>query len=210
LWSPGLSSGILRDGVSRSRIREMPESPMQTRRSVWQLLLIAAFLVIGYACSGTLSFQVGALNFIFACAFYLIPFLAIRPMLRLPQRPRRWGLILLSPLLLLSSFLLLFKLVGSSERTETLQTFQQGSSTIQLQRYEYGGAVGVHGLNLEQRRVIVPGLYMVRSVDFFESAHEGTLSVEGPYKVRVHAKGSYGNSNLEVDRAYSLKPWIYF
>lgn len=170
---------------------------------------------IGYTCTRTLSFEVGALNFIFVCAFYLIPFLAIRPVLRLHHRPRIWGLILLTPLLLLSSFLLLGKsifdgLLGETERTQPLQTFQEGSSTIQLQRYENGGAVGVHGLNLEQRRLIVPGLYMVRSVDFFDSAREGTLSVEGPYRVRVRAKGNYYSNNFEVDKIYSLKPWVYF
>jgi len=170
---------------------------------------------IGYTCTRTLSFEVGAFNFIFLCAFYLVPFLAIRPVLRLRQRPKIWGLILLTPLLLLCSFLFLGKsvfegLLGETERTQPLQTFQQGSSTIQLQRYEYGGSVGVHGLNLEQRRLIVPGLYMVKSVDFFDSAREGTLFVEGPYRVRVHAKGNYYSNNPEVDKVYSLKPWVCF
>jgi hypothetical protein len=118
-------------------------------------------------------------------------------------------LLLLSPLLLLGT-VIFDGLLGGTERMQPLQTFQQGSSTIQLQRYENGGAVGVHGLNLEQRRLIVPGLYMVRSVDFFDSAKEGALSVEGPYRVRVHAKGSYYNNDYEVDKVYSLKPWVYF
>ncbi len=162
-----------------------------------------------------LRFAVGALNFIFVCTFYAIPILAIPPMLRLPQRAKTLGLILLTPLLLVSTFLLLGTLVfdgllGGSEHTQPLQTFQQGSSTVQLQRYENGGAVGVHGLNLEQRRLIVPGLYMVRSVDFFDYAYEGTLSVEGPYRVRVHAKGNYHSNDYEVDKTYSLKPWVYF
>jgi hypothetical protein len=65
-------------------------------------------------------------------------------------------------------------------------------------------------LNLEQRRVIVPGLYMVKSVDFFDSATEGTLSVEGPYTLRVHARGSYSDNNYVVDRICHLKPWVYF
>jgi hypothetical protein len=188
---------------------------MQTRKSAWQLLIVAALMGIGYICTQTLRFEIGTLNFILICVFYLIPFLAIRPVLRLHQRPRRWGLILLTPLLVLSSFFLLSKFVfdgflGRAERTQPLQTFQEGSSTIQLQRYEYGGAVGVHGLNLEQRKLVVPGLYMVRSVDFFDSARDGTLSVEGPYRVRVHAEGNYYSNNYEVDKIYSLKPWVYF
>jgi hypothetical protein len=201
--------------TGRSRICEITESSTQTRRSVRQLLLISALIGIGYACIRTLSFTVGFLNFVFVCAFYATPLLAIRPVLRLQRRPRIWGLVLLSPVLLLSSFLLLGKLVldgilGGTERIQVLQTFQEGRSTIQLQRYENGGAVGIHGLNLEQRRLIVPGLYVVRSVDFFDDAFEGTLSEEGPYKVRVIAKGSYNSSDHEVDRVYSLKPWVYF
>jgi len=193
----------------------MAESSTQTRRSVRQLLLTALFIGIEYACIRTLSFTVGFLNFVFVCVFFATPLFAIRPVLRLQRKPKIWGLVLLSPVLLLSSFLLLGKLVfdgilGGRERIEVLQTFQEGRSTIQLQKYENGGAVGIHGLNLEQRRLIVPGLYLVRSIDFFDSAHEGTLSEEGSYKVRVIAKGSYDSSDHQVDRVYSLRPWVYF
>jgi hypothetical protein len=183
--------------------------------AVRQLLVIAALLVIGYCCNGRLRFSSDILDSIFACAFYAIPFLAIRPVRRLQVWPRILGLILLTPLLLLSSFFLLGTVVfdgllGGRERTQPLQTFQQGSNTIQLQRYEHGGGVGVHGLNLEQRRLIVPGLYMVKSVDFFDSAKEGTLSVEGPYRVRVRARGNYDDNDYEIDKVYYLKPWVYF
>ncbi len=193
----------------------MAESPMQTRRSGWQLLLIAALMGIGYACIRTLRFTVDVPNFLFVCAFFATPFLAIRPVMRLHHKPRILGWILLSPLLVFSSCFLLFTAAcegpgWSTVRTQVLQSFQQGSSTIELQKYENGGALGVHGLNLEQRRLIVPGLLAVRSVDFFDSALEGTLSVEGPYKVRVHANGSYYSNDYRVDKLYSLKPWVYF
>jgi hypothetical protein len=91
-----------------------------------------------------------------------------------------------------------------------LQSFQLGSSTVELQRYDNGGAIGLHGLNLEQRRVIVPGLFLVRTVDFIESAYDGFLSEEGPYKVRLRAKGSYYDKDSGFDKVYSLKPWVYF
>ena len=193
----------------------MTESTKAVGRSIQQLLVIAALMVIGYTCTRTLRFTVDVLNLIFHCVVYTIPFLAIRPVLRLHRRPRIWRLILLSPLLLLSSLYLLGTVVfegllGATEHREPLQTFQQGSSTIQLQDYEYGGSVGVHGLNLEQRRLIVPGLYLVRSVDFFDDAREGTLSVEGPYRVRVHAKGNYDSNDYQVDKVYDLKSWVYF
>jgi hypothetical protein len=194
---------------------EMAESTKETMRSVRQLLLVAGILIIGYTCIQTLRFTVGVLNLIFVCAWLVVPFLAIRPLLHLRRQPRIWGLILLTPLLLLSSFLLLGKIVfdgllGGTERTQLLQTFQQGSCTVEFDRYENGGTVGVRGLYLEQRRLIVPGLYVVRSVDFLDYANEGTLSVEGPYRVRVHAKGNYDNNDYEVDKVYSLKPWVYF
>ena len=63
---------------------------------------------------------------------------------------------------------------------------------------------------LEQRRLIVRDLYMVRSVAFFDSAKEGALSVEGLDKVRVHARGNYDNNDYEIDQVYTLKPWVYF
>jgi len=70
--------------------------------------------------------------------------------------------------------------------------------------------VGVRGIELEQRRLIVPGLYLIRSVAFFDYAREGTLSVEGPDKVRVHARGNHDSSDYEISRVYTLKPWVYF
>ena len=193
----------------------MTDSTKAVGKSVRQLMVMAALMVIGYICTRTLRFTVDVLNLIFHCVVYAIPFLAIRPVLRLHGRPRTWGLRLLTPVLLVSSLYLLGTVVfdgllGPSEHTETLQTIQQGSSTIEFQRYVYGGSVGVHGLNLEQRRLIVPGLSMVRSVDFFDDAREGTLSVEAPYRVRVHAKGSYDSNDYQVDKVYDLKPWVYF
>jgi hypothetical protein len=177
--------------------------------------LIAAALVIAHTCMGTLSFTVRALNVLVVCAVYAIPLLTVVPVLRLKKRAGIWGLVLLSPVLALSSALLVFTVVvdgllGGSERIEPLQTFQEGSSTIQLRRYENGGAVGIHGFNLEQRRLIVPGLYLVKSLDFFDDAQEGTLSAEAPYRVRVHAKGRYDSNDYEVDKVYILKPWVYF
>jgi hypothetical protein len=86
---------------------EVNKSTEKTAQSVRELLAIAAVLVIGYCCRQMLRFTVDALNSILACVFYAIPFLAIRPIVRLRQRPRIWGWVLLSPLLLLSSLFLL-------------------------------------------------------------------------------------------------------
>jgi hypothetical protein len=200
---------------ARRKLFDVTESANESSNSFRQLLVIAAFVVATYACARTLRFTFAPLNFIIDCAWLALPLLAIRPTLRLRRPLRVWGIVVLAPLLSLSSLLLVGKIVfdgllGGSARTEPLQALQQGSSTIELQRYEHGGAVGVHGLNLEQRRLIVPGVYLVRSVDFFSDAREGTLSVDGPYTVRVHAKGNYFSNDHEVERVHSLKPWVYF
>ena len=193
----------------------MNESSRETAKAVSQFSGIAVLLVIGYGCHGMLRFSMHTLNSIFGYGLYALPFLAIRPVRRLRQRPRVWGWIVLAPLLLLSSFLLLGKalfegLLGVTEHTRTLQTLQVGSSTVELQDYDYGGGVGVHGLNLEQRRIVVTGLYLVKSVAFFDSAREGTLTEEGAYAVRVHAKGSYASNDYPIDKIYHLKRWVYF
>lgn len=184
-------------------------------KSARQLLVIAAFVVVIYACARALRFTFAPLNFILDCAWLALPLLAIRPVLRLRRPLRVWGIVVLAPVLSLLSLLLVAKVVfdgilGGAERTEPLQTFPLGSSTIELQRYEHGGAVGVHGLNLEQRRLILSGVYLVRSIDFFDDAREGTLSVEGPFNVRVHARGNYYSNDYETERVHTLKPWVCF
>jgi hypothetical protein len=184
-------------------------------KTVRQLLVIAALVFAVYTTARTLRFTFEPLNFIIDCAWVALPCLAIRPVLGLRRPLRVWGIVVLVPLLTLFSFLLVGKVVfdgllGGAERTEPMQTFQLGSSTIQLERYEHGGAVGVHGLNLEQRRLIVSGIYLVRSIDFFSEATEGTLSVDGSFMVRVHAKGNYYSNDYEAERVYTLKPWVYF
>jgi hypothetical protein len=188
----------------------MTEPISQTQRSAWQLLCLLALGGIGYIGRRTLNLGSETLNRVSEGVYYLIPFFAVRPALRLRRWFRIVAMLALAPLLLLSSLVLLLEVIPGSERTEPLQTLQVGSSTLQLQRYENGGSVGVHGINLEQRRPIFPGLYIVKSIAFFYEADEGTVTPEGPYRVKVHARGSYHDANYEVEKVYSLKPWVYF
>ena len=55
---------------------------------------------------------------------------------------------------------------------------------------------------------IVPGVYVVRHLDYFEGVHEASLAAEDGDKVRVHIPKS--DMQQEVDRVYSLKPRVYF
>jgi hypothetical protein len=185
-------------------------------RALRQLLLVAALIALGYVCIRTLRFTSDGLNVAFVCAFLLIPFLAIRPVLRF----RRWAkvltTVLLAPFWALSLFLLLFTatcdipaVVTHRELSRELGGVRQGHYSVHLVWQETaGGAVGPHGVGLEQRMFIVPGLYAVRHLDYFEGVREGSLAADGADKVRVHIPKS--DMHQEVDRVYSLKPRVYF
>ena len=191
------------------------DAPKKHLHPAIQFAVLAALLVVGYMGTGVLRFTSAPLDLIVNNAYFTIPYFAIRPALRLHGLQKILGLMLLAPFLLFSSLILLFTIVdrgllGESPRTHPLQTFQIGKSTVQLETYDYGGAVGVHGLNLVQRRPIFPGVDLVRSIDFYDSATEGTLSMEGPVRVRVHAIGSYANPDRVINEAYPVKTWVYF
>jgi hypothetical protein len=201
----------------------MIESTNDGRNSVRQLLALAALMAVGYGCIRTLRFTNGWLNFVFVCAFLLIPFLAIRPLLRLRRWPRVLTTILLSPFFAISLLLLLVQasceapaLIEHRELSRELRVAQQGHYSIHLLWEETaGGAVGPHGVGLEQRMFIFPGLYAVKYLDYFEDyfewTTEGSLSVEGADKVRLRiTRRGVGGLSHEIDRVYSLKPWVYF
>jgi hypothetical protein len=192
----------------------MIERAKDTRKSVRRLLILIAIMLVGYACVEMFRFAASWGNLIFVCAYLMVPFFAIQPLRRLSQPFKALGFVILIPVLLLSvvnlSVSILDALDPDLKRIEPLQTVQQGRSSVQIGRYEHGGAVGVRGVYLEQQRSVLPGLYLVRSIDAFGYAHEATLAVDGPYRVRVHAIGSYNDAHLVVDRVYSLKSWVYF
>ena len=66
--------------------------------------------------------------------------------------------------------------------------------------------MGPHGVGLEQRLFILPGLYTVKYLDYFEGAYHGSLSAEAADKVRLRIARD-ANWDREVDKVYSLKPW---
>jgi hypothetical protein len=191
-------------------VDEQCDANRATARGFASVLVGLAILAIGYYCDGMVRFTAPALNSVFGFVLYAVPFLAIRPVRRMPRPTRSWAKFVLIPVLLFSSLLLLVRVVFNGERTRTVQIVQQGSSTIELQDYENGGAVGVHGFNLEQRRLLFRGLYLVKSVDFFDEAREGSISVEAPFTIRAHVRGNYHSDDYQTDRTYHLKPWVYF
>jgi hypothetical protein len=122
---------------------------------------------VGYFCTRTLRFTHGGLNLVFVVAFLLIPFMAVRPVLRLRRWPKVLTTILLAPILALSLLCLLMivscdvlALLEHLELSKELSTIRQGRYSVHLLWEETaGGAVGPHGVGLEQRMFIFPGSY---------------------------------------------------
>jgi hypothetical protein len=194
----------------------MTETANDRSRAIRQLLVVAALMGLGWICIRTLRFTNDGLNLAFGCGFLLLPFFAIRPVLRLRRWPRMLMAVVLTPVLALAMLALLFTVgcdvpayVQHRELSRELSSVHQGHYSVHLLWEETaGGAVGPHGVGLEQRMFIVPGLYLVKPLDYFEGAHEGSLSAEGADKVRLHIPKS--NSYQEVNKVYSLKHRVFF
>jgi hypothetical protein len=188
----------------------------ERRKSAWQLVGLAALMAFGYFCIRTLRFTNEGFNLGFVCAFLFLPFLAIRPVLRLHHWPKALTTILLAPLLAISVLALLFTVacnipafVEHRELARELSTVTQGSYSVHLLWEETaGGALGSHGVILEQRMFLVPGLYVVRHLDYFKGAHNGSVFIEAPNTIKVHI-GKLKDRE-EMDKFYSLKSKVYF
>jgi len=194
----------------------MMAAPDERPKAARTLLVLAALMALGYLCIRTFRFTNDLLNVAFLCLFFLIPVLAARYALRLGGWPKFATTILLTPLLAVS--LLYFLLTVSCdlpaamehrEFSRELAYVQQGGYSVHLLWKETaGGALGPHGVGLEQRMFVVPGIYLVRYLDYFEGASKGSLSEEGADIVRLRIPKS--NEHDEVNKVYSLKRKVYW
>ena len=191
-------------------------APDERPKAARTLLVLAALMGLGYLCIRTLRFTNDFLNVAFLCSFLLIPLPAARAALRLSGWPKFVTTILLTPLLALSLLFFLLTVscdlpavVEHRELSRELAYVQQGNYSVHLLWEETaGGAVGPHGVVLEQRMSILPGLYVVKPLDYFEGASKGSLSAEGADIVRLHIPKS--NEHEEVNKVYSLKRKVYW
>jgi len=87
--------------------------------------------------------------------------------------------VLLCPLLVLSLAFLVVTVscdvpaaVNHRQLSRELASVRQGSYSVHLLWQETaGGGLGPHGLGLEQRMFIAPGLYVVRPLDYLEGVN---------------------------------------
>lgn len=186
---------------------------------VRRLVFLAALMTVMYLCMRTLRFTHTGLNVAFGCLFLLLPLFAIKPALRLSLWAKIVTLTALLPLLAFS-FMGLWGMVACDipaavnhqQMSRELCVLQQGQYSVHLAWEETaGGAVGPHGVSLQQRRNILPGLDVVRFLDYFEGASEGSLSFVGPNEVALYIPiAGYSRDQRDIHRTYSLKPWLYF
>ncbi|MGA2888900.1 MAG: hypothetical protein ABSE51_12685 [Terracidiphilus sp.] len=185
-------------------------------RPVWQFIGLGLSMAVMYGFTFLLRFSNDGFNIAYCCLFFLLPFLAFGVALRLRPRAKLVAAVLLVPVLGISllalSAIAIFDIpaaVGHRQLSRELGIISQGRYSVHLAWEETaGGALGPHGVRLEQRKTILPGLYAFRTLDYFEKSSEGSLSAAGLDGVELHIPHSSGQS--EIDRIYSLKPWLYF
>lgn len=188
-------------------------------KPVRRLVFLVALAILMYSCMRTFRFTHDELNLAFGCLFLLLPFFAIKPALCLPRWAKITTLILLAPSLAFSVLGLtamtacdIPDAVNHVQLSRELCTLQHGDYSVHLAWEETaGGAIGPHGVSLEQRKTILPGLYLVKSLDYFEGASEGTLSWADADRVSLYIPiAGYYQDQHDVKRVYSLKHWLYF
>jgi len=172
-----------------------------------------------YWCMGRFRFSFEGLNLAFGTLFLLLPFAAVKSALRLSRWAKMMTLILLVPALAISvlglSALVACEIpsaIGHVQRSRELCTLQHGDYSVRLSWDETaGGALGPHGVSLQQRRRILPGLYLVKFVDYFDGASAGTLAWTGSNRIALFIPISgYDRDQKNIHRQYVLKPWLYF
>lgn len=196
-----------------------PVPAIRVFNPVRRLIFLIALMVFMYLCMRTLRFTHDGLNLAFGCFFLLLPFFAFKPALRLPRWAKIITLTLLIPLSAISVLCLVGivacdipKAVNRGQLSRELGTLYQGQYSVHLTWDETaGGALGPHGVSLEQQRTILPGIYAFRSLDYFEGASVGTISFVAPDRLSLYIPiAGYDKDRKNIQRVYVLKSWLYF
>ena len=182
-----------------------------------KLTCVIALYAVGYLCCRIFAFDQPILNYCSSLLVVVLPFLAIGPLLKLSKWTKRAGLVLLSPILFMELvFMLFFFACGSPE----LHHYRPGSCIQEEQRLERNGYT-VHLLSdcgggatvrnsewIEQRRRLMPGLSLVKTIASFYGAANGDLAFGDGNTLRYLR--SEVDDNGKQDYTYQLKPHLYF
>ncbi len=181
------------------------------------LLLLAIAFVLGIGCTRWFRFSAAALNYIFGFCILCLPFLALVPLQRLPRISKVCGFVLISPLLILCILMILMMATcdfdlhpyAKGSCLQELQRVEQIGYSVRLIQDECGGPLTGTAVAVEQRMRLLPGLYVVRNIDYIDRASEGRLTVVGANEIHVHVPEGYGLPEA-IDRTYALKRHVYF
>ncbi|MGA8273940.1 MAG: hypothetical protein WB919_20420 [Candidatus Sulfotelmatobacter sp.] len=185
------------------------------------LILLGCAFLLAYGCIRIFSSSNTAFNHFFVLGWLSIPFIALRPLSQLPRLSKWIGFVLVTPLLLLCLVMCLITVTcdfylhpyGKDSCLEELGKIEQNGYSVHLVHDRgCGGALDSGSLDVEQRKTIFPGLYLVRSIAYFDGAYEGQITQSGSSAIHVHVpKGAEGSIwHQEVDRTYMLKRYLYF
>jgi hypothetical protein len=171
------------------------------------LLLLASTFALGFGCTQWFRFSSAASSYTFGFCLLCVPFLALGPLLQLPRISKVIGFVVISPLLVLCLLTVLvaatcdFDLHPYSKGSclQELQRVEQAGYTVRLIKDECGGALTGVAVAVEQRARLLPGLYVVRTVDYVDRAYEGQITAVGSNEIQVHIPKGYGLP-LGIDR----------
>jgi hypothetical protein len=197
---------------TEQEIRSVQHHPVR------RLVVLASLFVLGCVCCQVFEFSLPILNYSFVLLVMSLPLFAIHPIHQLPRIPKIAGLVVVSPLLLIEiAMLLFFVACGSPElhhyRADSCiqqeQAIQQHGYSVHLLHNCGGGATIDRWQWVEQRRRVVPGLFLIKQIDAFYGAARGELSFKGENQLFLRRHQGETPEGIE-DHVYALKPDVYF
>lgn len=177
-----------------------------------RLVVLVLLFLIGIGCTRVFRFTLPPLNYAFWYALLCLPFAAIRPLSQLSRWPRLTGFTLLVPLLLICVLLMVGVTctISVHERDiEVVDSIEQQGCVVRLM-WDIGPPLVSPSLSVWQERFLIPGLKIVKPLDFFDGENPGgKLTSEGIRDVRLRVPPTSGRRE-EISRVYRLKRWVYF
>ena len=92
---------------------------------------------------------------------------------------------------------------------QELQRVEQTGYTVRLIQDECGGPLTGTAVAVEQRMRLLPGLYVIKNVDYIDRAYEGRITVIEANEIHVQIPKGYGLP-AGLERTYTLKRHVYF
>jgi hypothetical protein len=197
-----------------------PQETKPKSNAIRHLLLLGMLFVVGLGCCRVFRFTLPLLNHVFVVGVLCIPILALRNLSQLSRIPKVIGFVFLIPLALFSLLMILVAMGSvacemhplNKGCLQELENIERNGYSVHLMLDECGGVIGGRILTVEQRRPLLPGIYLFRLVDLFDEAYEGEMTPISANQIHLHipmgVKGSFWTQ--EIDRTYTLKRYLYF